>query len=263
MSEDLQKKVERWIDVSGFGLELRAARAFRREEFSVVQSDYYRDPKTGELREIDLVLHADDRITLEQAAVVVPVECKRAADKPWVVLAGQLRLSPQQGVVQRAATGRGEAILSRLQDRDHLWRSELFRLPPILGSSLVVADVGSNTARDNDGAGDRAYKALSGVTAAARAKLVEIQDRLNDAVALAWPLVIIEGRLFQASLASEGSLKVEEVTKAVIAWRNPRLAFHSLVTVVTEPELEKLAPRLKLDIADFVREATVAMQDRR
>lgn len=44
MSEQLEKKIEEWLEKQGYPLETRVARAFRNAGFNVVQSDYYRDP---------------------------------------------------------------------------------------------------------------------------------------------------------------------------------------------------------------------------
>jgi len=260
MSEELQKKVEAWINTAGFGLELRSARTFRQHEFQVVQSDYYRDPKTAELREIDLVVHDGVPNSQEAATVVIVAECKRVVDKPWVVLSAAHTLDPELGVRHRAATGRADQYLAPLSAKEALWKTELFGLPQPIGFGLVTASLDS---KEHEASGDRAYKALYGVTAAARAKVVEIQERLSEAVAIAWPLIILEGMLFQAWLNEAGDLVVGRIEQGVVAWRNPRLAINSFVTVVTEAGLPSLVTALRQDASSFSKMASDLMMARR
>jgi hypothetical protein len=54
-TEDLSGKVSEWIEGQGYPLEMTVAKTFEQNRFEVIQSEYYKDPESGDCREIDVV----------------------------------------------------------------------------------------------------------------------------------------------------------------------------------------------------------------
>ena len=53
-NSEIEKKLKKWLNEQGYPLEMQVAESFRKAGFDVSQSDYYLDPETNILREIDV-----------------------------------------------------------------------------------------------------------------------------------------------------------------------------------------------------------------
>ena len=91
MENDLKNKVTAWIETQGYPLEMRVASALREVGFDVSQGEYYDDPETQTAREIDVVAVKGDDYGLLEVSIVV--ECKKSADKPWVLLSRRISMN--------------------------------------------------------------------------------------------------------------------------------------------------------------------------
>jgi hypothetical protein len=78
-----REQVLKWLNETGFPLEMTAASAFRQAGFEVQQSATYVDLQSEKGREIDVLASDPDLIGFIDLSVVV--ECK-SSTKPWVVL---------------------------------------------------------------------------------------------------------------------------------------------------------------------------------
>jgi hypothetical protein len=257
MSQDLIAKAEKWINDSGYGLEMRSAAVFRAEGLPTIQADFYVDPETGTLRETDIKAYQPAQISPDQAAVVVVAECKRSS-KPWILFCTERQFDPAASVQQRPATTRGSALLKVISGQARVQSLSLFKLPTFLGYSLVAASF-DNADKGREGA-DRAYNGLLSVTSAATSSIRSLEEKMRSLSLIAWPLLILEGKLLQAVLGPGGKVEVSEVDRGVLAWRNPRLASHSFVSIVTEAALPAFVHDLAKDMHFFVDVATSELE---
>src|SRR5258708_2022098 len=80
----LEKKVEEWLKKEGWPFEVRVGREFAKHGWKVRHGEYYRDPKGGGAREIDLIATVGHEGKEHPFNLEVVVECKTSRDKPWV-----------------------------------------------------------------------------------------------------------------------------------------------------------------------------------
>ena len=97
----LKEKLRNWLESQGYPLEMRVARSFRRHNFRVFKSDYYKDPDSGVMRETDVRPSLQDEIHGVLGRIGFVIECKQSKDKPWVLFTGATSLADPARVVQR------------------------------------------------------------------------------------------------------------------------------------------------------------------
>ena len=80
---DLTSKLTTWISQQGYPLEMRVASIARKHtRFEIRQGWHYKDPESGNSREIDVVCTASEPRGIAEINFVI--ECK-ATKKPWVI----------------------------------------------------------------------------------------------------------------------------------------------------------------------------------
>jgi hypothetical protein len=232
----LRDSVAEWLEKEGYSVEMRAARAFRARDFRVHQAHFFTDPITSETRELDLLITRQGDIGGRKIRVVFVIECKKSLGKPWVMFTdSSVRLSDPERVSQRTATSLGRRLLNALAS-DHLLADTGFfriRLPP--GYAVTTAHL----TEGKGGTRDSAYYAISSV-AAATVSLVRL---LEDApiAAIFFPLVLLDGHLFDCHLAQDGKPEVTEVDGGVLVWRKPAADMpRTIIHVVTSGALDRL-----------------------
>jgi hypothetical protein len=257
---DLAGRVKSWLESSGFALEMRVARILLAATGErAMQGEHYLDPDNDEIRETDMALYVPVNMTRKDFGIIIVIECKDARDKPWVMLCSRRSAAPlKASVAQRPATELGAKVLHKLATEDWgvddtLESSSLFKLPEVLGYRLMQ----SHQSRQQD----VAYGALMSLTAASWGLLNTIEHRMEQAAVLAWPVLVVGGSLFQATLdENTGEMAIKQVEEATLAWRNPRrprmLGQHSFVKVVTERGLSAFVTQLWGDIHEFLPIAT-------
>jgi hypothetical protein len=235
MSE-LRNKVEEWIRRSGFSLEMSVAETLQSVGFSAVQAEFFKDPVTGAFRETDLV--AFDIGVGNEVSLTFEIVCEcKSCDHPWVLFSSTRDIPRSLAVTRRAATKTGAIALTALSHEKNVTRGLPFGLPKALGYTITTAALGNKKPPR-----DTAYDAIASVSAATVA-LIASDNAAGDAT-IAWPLVVLRGRLFEAILSADSRVLVEEVDRGVLGWRNPVIAPHSFIQVVTEPALDSLAKSL-------------------
>jgi hypothetical protein len=79
--------VQRWVNESGFDLELDTARAFIAAGFQVEQSSFFEDSESGDVREVDLIAEDPEPDYFGALQIMFVVECKASRKGPWVMFA--------------------------------------------------------------------------------------------------------------------------------------------------------------------------------
>lgn len=259
MTDDLSQKVREWIERSGYSLEMEVAKICHRVGFSPLQSEFYEDAESGKTRETDIVAHLVRKAGKKQATLTVVLECKVSPEKPWVLFSAPNKLPGEFSVRQRAASRVGEQVLNKLAGDESIQNLELFRLPDVLGYSLVAASLDS---KDKNGQKDRAYEAVWSVTKATTGMVTKVQKFVPSIALVALPMIVLRGRLFEARLDSDGAIALEEISKGVLGWRNPVLAeFASFIMVATEKGAEESLAKLHEDGQEFLARAIQLFKD--
>ena len=198
--DDLEIRLTEWLSQQGYPLEMRVASIFRKGGFSVSQGSYYADPESGDNREIDVVATMIDPVGFLQVSGVI--ECKSSKDKPWILFTGQEQLSRLFSFGMLSEQARGKLVEKLSAGKDEVLSLPWFVKPERTGFGLTVAF------RSGD---DPAYKAVLSALKAA----IDVNAEGNGAYAVplrfVFPVVLIEGRLFEATLDGEGSVMVHEI----------------------------------------------------
>jgi len=131
-------------------------------------------------------------------------------------------------IQQIAASKLGKGLLVPSSEAARLQNMPFFQGPPRLGYSVTTA-----FGRDDDKDKDRAYDALRSVAHATRGIMDHYSTLQVGKPAFAWPVVVLEGRLFECYLGVDEDPQLLEIEYGLLAWRNRILGFHSFVHVVT------------------------------
>jgi hypothetical protein len=229
---DLKAKLKEWLGKQGYPLESAVTDAFRKRGFRVTPSHHFPDPKTGEQREIDVLATRQGKIDGRILRIVFVLECKFKADRPWVAVTDSAdRPSASDRVSQRAASSHGKRLLEGFSNDPQLQNAGFFQMPARLAHNVT-------TALGNDNK-DLAYPAYS-KAAAATAGLVSVL-RPSPVAAVLFPIVVIDGTLFETRPDTSGELEPEEVSKSIFLWRKPmHSAPYTVIHLVTREGLPEL-----------------------
>ena len=196
------EEVLKWLQKTGFPLEMEAAAAFRRVGFDVRQSFTFPDPQSDKGREIDVLAQDPDFFGVIEISFVL--ECK-SSPNPWVVLVSDDAFSNYNRLHAFAVTSGAarSALTSRILN--------LGGLKPYLERSSR----GGYSFRQAFGKeSDPAYSAAMG---ALKASAGVAQDRESSTVprlAFAFPVVVVNSPLFECSLRDDGTLELMEVEQS-------------------------------------------------
>ncbi|MEO8621923.1 MAG: hypothetical protein ABI625_12710 [bacterium] len=238
-TESFQQKIAKWLERSGYPLEMDVAALVTKHGFSTYQSEYYLDLESRDTREIDVVgvLEAQDDVL--KLRLTLAIECKTTKDKPWVVFTGATDGPGPYDVRDRAASTLGAAFLGRIASRLEIQQLPVFRLPRRVGYAVVRALSNGE---------DVPYAAMIGAAKAARSIAWEAsgQRTRNRVAEVVLPVVVINGRLFECYLDATGERMLAEVPRATVYWRNPIAgSVHTVVSVITVGELEPYLDEVK------------------
>jgi hypothetical protein len=244
-SADLANNVKKWLNKSGYPLEMEIAQCLQKSGFGVNQSEFFEDSESGKWRETDVVAYAEHRSLSCQATFALIAECKGGKDKPWVLFSSKDNYPESLSVARRASSDKGESILNLLALNEKIKKSPLFALPERPGYSLAVAlkDDGNNI--------DVAFKALNSVLKATIG-LVNRLDNLNI-IPFVWPTIVINAPLFESYLDDEGNLQVHEIQKGLLIWKNPMINNHTLVDIYTKDQFIAESKKIHTNAIDFLK----------
>lgn len=250
---DFEKKLYNWVEDSGRALELRVARLFKQTNvMSVDVSRRYQGTDGGEAREIDVAAVYRTFVALEPGhlfQMLVTVECKSGAEKPWVVFYDDSRRKNSTALVDNTTVGMGDSRQEKtIQQILGGWLP--FREWQV-GTHIVDANF---SGRDKGGYSNSANAVRQALSAAeglgdieakgARARMQGSEVSLGKVYSCAVAVVVTNARLFQCWLdKTSGEIKLNEVSRASV-WVSDAAAERKRVFVVREQELPSFASEL-------------------
>jgi hypothetical protein len=227
---DLHAKVEDWLRTEGYPLEFATASAFRANGFNVLQAEYTRAEPRRPRREVDVVAHMSRRLNEATVRVEFVIECKWSADKPWVLFSGGRGMTTAACAAQTIGSRLGEAVLWKEAGNPILDQIGLF-------TSDTHTAFGGRQAFSKSA--DVVFDVLRAVTSNCRALAEEfdrdvdhaiLDHRLPEFAVVTLPVVVVEGRLFEAS-ADSRSLQLQEVERTRVHFRGAETARFPIATV--------------------------------
>jgi hypothetical protein len=226
---------QRWFRSQGYPLEYETARELAKIGLQVRQGVGYldQDSDIDKAREIDIVAEAPPAAL---AKIRVVVECKRASS-PWVVFlpSEQERPAAPPYDVTTAATRSGRGLLETLRKQGPPFPN-IFVGPDRVGFSVREA----NPERRPD-ATDPAVATLHQVTKAAIGSFQEFGR--GERPAIAFPVIVMDGPLFQVAVDAEGADDIQPVLWQRVLWHGS--------TVKREPTAIDVVTREHLPIYAF------------
>lgn len=239
-NDDLQAKLEQWLETSGRALELRTARMFRGQPSAriIMQSMAYEDVNTKQQREGD-VLAVYHWIATELAvAVEVATECKSAKANPWVAFYDDRHWVPDK--LQYWCLTAGEWPSDYLERFVGAWHKSA-----TLATDRVATHAVSALGKDsNNQCQDAARQALSFATARGQAPTRYSGDPEElTCVKAVLPVVVTAAPLFTCELANDGEVVLTPVERFDM-WIHPATYERRRVYVRSEAGLKEMADAL-------------------
>jgi hypothetical protein len=241
-----------WLSSEGYPLEYYTAGRFSFCRFHVTQGEYVRIRNDDHPKEIDVVADMvieSDNIFIRASNVI---ECKWSLDKPWIIFTTTLRgqMNPTAVIAQTIGSQVGDALLWMLCGNEKLKNLSLFKSPRNPGFGGRQAFASKN---------DLFYATMASLTSNCVAMAGEYDRKRRSAEKslsryglITFPVVVIDGRLFEASYDSEaGHIETKEVNTVRCHWRgSPSWPLHATVDIVTREGLpcfvEKRAADFKI-----------------
>jgi hypothetical protein len=245
----IEQRVKDWLLGEGYPLEFRTARAFRRQGFWARQGEYVRGPKES-LREVDVIAH---RTIPERIRICHVIECKWSGDKPWVVFTSEGQQMASSACVNQAISScLARSMVWILAGDQEVADLRLFASPLRPGFSGRQAFAKGN---------DLFYTAVQSVVSKAKAIVDEYDDdvdlvqRIPEWGAVAFPVVILQGGLFEGYMNwATGEIAVEASNHIRVHWRGSEAwAHHATVDIVSEAYVEEFA-RIRAQETDLLLE---------
>jgi hypothetical protein len=210
----MEVKIKEWLRGQGYPLELNVAAALHKQRLFPRLANFYRDPVSGLSRQIDVIAKRSDATGFFQAEIVI--ECKKSAKHPWVVFSAEQSDDGFNLLYEYAITTKSARMpLIKALGRDPAF--DPMNLPWMdwkksRGVGVVPAFNNKST--------DDAFKAVSGVMAAALARRKELTQEWEPMIFI-FPVVIVDGDLFECKLNSTGDLDILSVDEARLYFPMP------------------------------------------
>ncbi|WP_328692747.1 hypothetical protein OHA74_29985 [Streptomyces phaeochromogenes] len=242
----LTAKLQAWLALQGYPLEMRVAREFRKKGIRVTSSDCYMDIESGDHREIDVTARIPlcDLANLDGKApsFLCPViECKSAPGKPWILFEGA-NLHPVASVAQRFVLNAAQHHWGRYAREINPTETPLAEILPLfnIGDDPAYSAVRSSLGKNRE---DAAYGTMTSVTKAAYAVANMYPHKGNLAMHVAVPIIVVDSPVFSCKLSESGEVILEPIERGTIVWKkgvSKEYSLHSIITIVSESALPTL-----------------------
>jgi len=251
-NQNWTNKVKEWLEIQGHSLEMRIAKKFGENGFTVSQFEHYVDQETKAVRQIDVVASLSKEIGNSLITANFIIECKYAKSKPWVILLTQKKLDKftffsrqLQGSHPSAwktiPTLQGRLVGRLLQSIDRLKGIDKLAVEPA-GYSVLETRFDSNYKPDPNQL-DYAFEAVVQVSKSVEAhdaqnevifinstrayeesmeidtgfrKIEETTESLSLDLSIAIPVVLISGVLFESHLDNNNEISVSEIPSGFV-----------------------------------------------
>ena len=207
----MKDKIYKWLNEQGYPLEFKVANELRNNGFTVIQSEFFKDPDTAQNREIDVVAFKQFYTPKLLIRLTIVVECKSGKKKPWILFSSpDSVLSDADKVVQTPGTEIGKMLLRNSQIFSKYKDLEIFSTNERTSFGITEC---FTTGKDIP------YSALTSV-AKATAAFIDKESAFKESniCDIIFPFVVIEAPLFESYY--DGELVIDKVESGTLAWRN-------------------------------------------
>jgi hypothetical protein len=249
----LATKVDEWLRHEGYPLEYITAATFHQMGFGIWQGVYVRSSSDENPREIDVIGLYDSSDEDVLLRVEYVIECKWSRDKPWVVFTSPFRqMSTAACVNQTIASEFGRAALWLQAGDQRFTRLASFATPRVPG-------FGGRQALTQ--AKDTFYASVQSVVTACSLRMSGYDEppvkgvSLPRAAVIAFPVVVIDGTLFEAYPVAGGpGMALREVKTARLHWKGSAAwRYNATVDIVSIGGLAQYAEQRANEAASILR----------
>lgn len=241
-NSNMKDKVEEWLSKEGYSLEFYVATQFQKSYFNVMQGSYVRDKDNDSVREIDVIASTDFEDDNFIIRILNVIECKWSKDKPWVIFTSNNSMNPRATIAQSFASSLGDAILWHVSGNEELYNTSYFYSPEYAG-------FGGRQALTNPNGKDLFYSSMQSITSATNQLTKEYDNKhfqqfnLPKIAVIAFPIIVVDGVLFEAKYDSEQEMILLNETNHVrLHWSgSDSWEFHSTIDVVTKNYIGEFA----------------------
>jgi hypothetical protein len=288
VSESLSAKVKNWVEQQGYSLEMRVAKKFQENGFAVSQFEHFIDQESHSVRPVDVVATLSQDFGSSRVVIKLFIECKYSSkDKPWVIIATSEKFD-KYAFFSRILKGQHPSNWANIDNIQGKLTAKLIQSSEKAGSldSFTIKNPGYVVAESFKSQGDHAYEAIMQISKCVEAhdseeedtykKTIQLWDQVDDQIQLsqmglfisiAFPVVVINGQLFESYLAENNTVQVSEIESGAVfvPYRhrendpNAKIIL-SPVTVVTEKFLERYVVSIKEAFENFLAQ-TKAIQE--
>jgi hypothetical protein len=249
---ELEEKIDKWINENGYPLEMYTARFFQQIDYIVNQSEIYDDPESGKPREIDVVAYknryrngyqnADEGESGATITTGCCIECKTSHDKPWIIFSNDNPFGQTFSFFFQS-TKFGCQFHNSIDGQSEKF-SQVHGL-----NSIYPAHCGYAITQAFTNGADVPYQA---VFSAVKATIATVQNQSlihpfwGAALPFYFPIVVLDGRLFDCYLNDENNTEIVEIDYGTLWWNIP-LPGHSpiVVQIYTKKGLGKISSWLE------------------
>jgi hypothetical protein len=212
----LVKRLTAWMNSEGYPTEFRTANKFRQYGFHARQGEYIKGREETK-REIDVLAWVSVQRDYGFIRVCYVVECKWSLEKPWIVFTSPTtKMATSAMAAQTISSTLGAATMWAIAGHEELKAMDTF-LAPIRGG--FGGRQAFSTGRDHF------YSAVQSAVAnaAAYASSYDEGERwggaMPEACIIVFPIVVIEGDLFEASFDQDiNDVSLKSVDKVRCHW---------------------------------------------
>ena len=195
------------------------------------QGRSYLDGATGMVREIDVL--AAPRSSSSLVDVRLVVECKRTDRTPWVVLTSESLHGPEDVIAATVSTTSAREFLTSRARSASSGVPEFLSISARHGFSVVQAH-----RKPDDDKPEQPFKAMSQAVSAAVARV----GSEGAGWRVAWPVVVIDGPLFEVTATQSGD-EIAATDSARVMWHGAFASQPVILDIVRKPALHEYAHR--------------------
>ncbi|WP_026839237.1 hypothetical protein [Gillisia sp. JM1] len=203
-----KKKIIEWIEKNGYPFELKTAKSFSKAGFIVAQSIFYEDPITRKFRETDIIAHTKKLVNDVWVNLTFIIECKSSMDKPWVSFNNDEVENFTSNNLPIMTTKNGHKLLRDISKNSDFKSDLIFPNKQKMGYSIIRA-FGNGK--------DLAYTATQSVLSAVEYFVEKSNESNKKFINIYFPLVAVEGELFEARISELDKIELKEVNELKIS----------------------------------------------
>lgn len=232
-------KLKTWLGEQGYPTEFRTANICRRHGFRAWQGFHVRDEQSPTPREIDVVASIDYPRDGSLIRIEHVFECKWSKDKPWIVFTStNSRIAPSACAAQTIGDLLASAAIWAVAGDPQLHALDYFCTPDRPGYGGRQA---FSKGQDQFYSALAAVADLSFLLANRDQRIQKPYYTMPDHAVLAFPIVVVEGRLYEAYFDNKlNDVRLEERKRVRCHWRGAASwDFHTTIDVVALDYLDE------------------------